>query len=164
MRRSNRQSRCSYLTLNMAYAAGGSQVPFTSINLEFGVPEFFEDEPPYGPRGERAGVYGDFADEARLLTRAFTEVLLGGRRRWKTPPLPEHHLLNKGGRPSAGSSMRNSAWSMNSPPSTGQPIFINMLADYRGDMANYMGYRTSPRWITGPDWDRDCRGQVTLHM
>ncbi len=62
----------------MAYAARGSQVPFTSINMEFTVPEFLQDEPAYGPKGKLMGVYGDFEDETRALQRAFTEILLGG--------------------------------------------------------------------------------------
>ena len=46
--------------LNMAYAARGSQVPFTSMNLEFKVPKFLQNEPAYGPRGKVVGIYGDF--------------------------------------------------------------------------------------------------------
>jgi ribonucleoside-triphosphate reductase len=64
--------------LNMAYAARGSQVPFTSINLEFTVPEFLQNEPAYGPKGKLVGVYGDFEEETRALQRAFTETLLNG--------------------------------------------------------------------------------------
>ena len=64
--------------LNMAYAARGSQVPFTSINLEFTVPKFLEDVPAYGPKGKLAGVYGDYEEETRILQRAFTETLLDG--------------------------------------------------------------------------------------
>ncbi len=43
--------------LNMAYAARGSQVPFTSVNLEFSVPSFLQDVTAYGPQGKisRAG-------------------------------------------------------------------------------------------------------------
>lgn len=45
--------------LNMAYAARGSQVPFTSMVLEFGVPKFLQDVTAYGPKGQVVGTYGD---------------------------------------------------------------------------------------------------------
>ncbi|SCM55639.1 Anaerobic ribonucleotide-triphosphate reductase [Methanothermobacter wolfeii] len=141
--------------LNMAYAARGSQVPFTSINLEFGVPEFLEDEPAYGPRGERAGVYGDFADEARLLTRAFTEVLLEGDADGK-PHLFPNTIYSIRRETLSGEFDEELRLVHELASKYGTAYFINMLADYRGDMANYMGCRTSlaDNW-TG-DWDRDC--------
>lgn len=55
-------------------------MPFTSINLEFTVPDFLKEEPAYGPKGRLVGTYGDFEDETRMLQRAFTEVLLEGIR------------------------------------------------------------------------------------
>ena len=64
--------------LNMAYAARGGQVPFTSIGLEFTVPDFLKNEPAYGPGGKIVGVYGDFEKEVRLLQKAFTEALIKG--------------------------------------------------------------------------------------
>ena len=64
--------------LNMAYAARGSQVPFTSMALEFGVPDFLKDETAYGPKGAVVGTYADYEEETRLIQRAFTETLLEG--------------------------------------------------------------------------------------
>lgn len=64
--------------LNMAYAARGSQVPFTSMGLEFSVPKFLQDEVAYGPKGKIVGTYGDFEEETRMLQKAFTEILLEG--------------------------------------------------------------------------------------
>ena len=49
----------------------GSQVPFTSINLEFTVPEFLKEEPAYGPKGQLVGIYGDFEDESRMPAASF---------------------------------------------------------------------------------------------
>ena len=56
--------------LNIAYAARGGQVPFTSVGLEFTVPDFLKNEPAYGPGGKVVGVYGDYEKEVRLLQRA----------------------------------------------------------------------------------------------
>lgn len=141
--------------LNMAYAARGSQVPFTSINLEFTVPEFLQEEPAYGPRGELVGVYGDFEDETRNLQRAFTENLLTGDADGKP------HLF-----PNTIYTLRKEVFKNDLEEDLqlvhelsakyGTAYFINMLASYRGNMANYMGCRTSlaDNW-TG-DWDKDC--------
>ena len=150
--------------LNMAYAARGSQVPFTSINLEFGVPEFLEDEPAYGPRGEYAGVYSDFSEEARLLTRAFTEVLLEGDADGKPHLFPNTiYSLRRETFKDEFDEELNLVHELASK--YGTAYFINMLADYRGSMANYMGCRTSlaDNW-TG-DWEKDCSrtGKPRLH-
>ena len=38
----------------------------------------------------------------------------------------------------------------------GSAYFINNMADYRGDMANYMGCRTSLNDNWTGDWEQDC--------
>lgn len=58
--------------LNMAYAARGSQVPFTSMGLEFSVPKFLQDEVAYGPKGKIVGTYGDL----RKRLECFKELSL----------------------------------------------------------------------------------------
>ena len=141
--------------LNMAYAARGSQVPFTSINLEFTVPKFLQDEPAYGPRGQLVGTYGDFEEETRMLQRAFTETLLEGDSDGKphlfpnTPYVLRDEVLKSEFEEDLRRVHELSA-------KYGSPYFINMLPDYRGNMSNYMGCRTSlsDNW-TG-DWDKDC--------
>ncbi len=141
--------------LNMAYAARGSQVPFTSINLEFTVPDFLKDEPAYGPKGKRVGTYGDFEEETRLLQRAFTETLLEGDSDGKPHLFPNtiyvlrKECLKEEFEEDIGRVHELSA-------KFGTAYFVNMLPDYRGNMANYMGCRTSlsDNW-TG-DWEKDC--------
>lgn len=141
--------------LNMAYAARGSQVPFTSINLEFTVPEFLQDVPAYGPKGEHVGVYGDFEEETRMLQRAFTETLLNGDADGKPHLFPNtiyvlrEEVLKDGFEEDLRLVHELSA-------KYGTAYYVNMLAGYRGDMANYMGCRTSlaDNW-TG-NWDDDC--------
>lgn len=141
--------------LNMAYAARGSQVPFTSINLEFTVPKFLHDEPAYGPRGQLVGTYGDFEEETRMLQRAFTETLLEGDSDGKphlfpnTPYVLRDEVLKSEFEEDLRRVHELSA-------KYGSPYFINMLPDYRGNLSNYMGCRTSlsDNW-TG-DWEKDC--------
>jgi anaerobic ribonucleoside-triphosphate reductase len=141
--------------LNMAYAARGSQVPFTSINLEFTVPKFLENEPAYGPKGQRVGVYGDFEAEVRILQRAFTETLLEGDSDGKPHLFPNtiYVLRDEVLKPEFEEDIRRVH---ELSAKFGTAYFINMLPDYRGNLANYMGCRTSlsDNW-TG-DWEKDC--------
>ncbi len=141
--------------LNMAYAARGSQVPFTSINLEFTVPKFLEDVPAYGPKGKRVGVYGDFEDETRILQQAFTETLLDGDSDGKPHLFPNTiYALRK--------EMMNDEFEEDVrrvhelSAKYGSSYFVNMLPSYRGNMANYMGCRTSLNDNWTGDWEQDC--------
>ena len=141
--------------LNMAYAARGSQVPFTSINMEFTVPEFLLEEAAYGPRGRLVGVYGDFEDETRMLQRAFTETLLEGDADGKPHLFPNTiYTLRKEVLKDEFEDDLRLVHELSAK--YGSAYFINMLANYRKNMANYMGCRTSlgDNW-TG-DWDKDC--------
>jgi len=141
--------------LNMAYAARGSQVPFTSINLEFTVPDFLKEEPAYGPKGRLVGTYGDFEDETRMLQRAFTEVLLEGDSDGKPHLFPNTiYALRKEVLKDEFTEDLELVHELSSK--YGTAYFTNMLPSYRGQMANYMGCRTSlsDNW-TG-DWDKDC--------
>jgi ribonucleoside-triphosphate reductase len=141
--------------LNMAYAARGSQVPFTSMNLEFTVPDFLQDEPAYGPKGKLVGTYGDFEDEVRLLQRAFTENLLNGDSDGKPHLFPNtiYVLRDEVFKNEFEDDLRRVH---ELSAKFGTPYFANMLPDYRGNLTNYMGCRTSlsDNW-TG-DWSQDC--------
>ena len=141
--------------LNMAYAARGSQVPFTSMNLEFTVPKFLEDEPAYGPKGKQVGVYGDYEEETRLLQRAFTETLLAGDSDGK-PHLFPNTIYNLRANMMNDEFYDDLKLVHELSAKYGSSYFVNNLPDYRGDMANYMGCRTSlgDNW-TG-DWEQDC--------
>jgi anaerobic ribonucleoside-triphosphate reductase len=154
--------------LNMAYAARGSQVPFTSINLEFTVPDFLQDEPAYGPKGKLVGTYGDFEDETRMLQRAFTETLLEGDSDGK-PHLFPNTIYVLRDKVLKEEFTEDVALVHLLSAKYGTSYFVNMLPSYRGDMANYMGCRTSlaDNW-TG-DWDQDCMrtgnlAYVTLNL
>ncbi|MDO5835013.1 MAG: anaerobic ribonucleoside-triphosphate reductase [Methanobacterium sp.] len=141
--------------LNMAYAARGSQVPFTSINMEFTVPDFLKEEPAYGPKGRLMGTYGDFEDETRMLQRAFTEVLLDGDSDGKPHLFPNTiYALRKEVLKDEFAEDLELVHELSSK--YGTAYFTNMLPSYRGQMANYMGCRTSlsDNW-TG-DWEKDC--------
>ena len=137
--------------LNMAYAARGSQVPFTSMQLEFGVPKFLEDVEAYGPRGEKVGVYGDFEEETRMIQRAFTEILLKGDSEGK-PHLFPNTIYTLREETLKGDYDDDMRLVHELSAKYGSSYFVNMLPDYRGNMANYMGCRTCLQDTWTGDW------------
>lgn len=141
--------------LNMAYAARGGQVPFTSVGLEFTVPDFLKNEPAYGPGGKVVGVYGDFEQEVRLLQRAFTEALIKGDSEGKPHLFPNtiYYLRKECLTPEFIEDIDRVHYLS---AKFGTAYFVNMLPKYMGTHANYMGCRTrlSDNW-TG-DWEQDC--------
>lgn len=58
---------------NCALIAKGQTV-FSSINIEFEVPDFLKNEPAIGPLGVDVGVYGDYEKEAKLIFKAIIDV------------------------------------------------------------------------------------------
>jgi len=64
--------------LNQAYVSRGGQAVFSTVNMDFGIPKAFRDEPAYGPGGNVEGTYGDYEDESRRILRAFTRVMMQG--------------------------------------------------------------------------------------
>jgi ribonucleoside-triphosphate reductase len=141
--------------LNMAYAARGSQVPFTSMGLEFGVPKFLNDVDAYGPKGKLVGTYGDFEEETRLLQRAFTETLLEGDAEGKPHLFPNtiYTIRSETLKSDYEEDLRRVH---ELSAKYGSSYFINMLPKYRGNMANYMGCRTCLQDNWTGDWDQDC--------
>ena len=135
--------------LNMAYAARGGQVPFTST-----VPDFLKNEPAYGPGGKVCGVYGDYEKEVRLLQKAFTEALIKGDSEGKPHLFPNtiYYLRKECLTPEFQEDIDRVHYLS---AKFGTAYFINMLPKYMGQHANYMGCRTrlSDNW-TG-DWDTD---------
>ncbi|OWT33498.1 anaerobic ribonucleoside-triphosphate reductase [Methanobrevibacter sp. 87.7] len=141
--------------LNMAYAARGSQVPFTSMQLEFGVPKFLEDVTAYGPGGKVVGTYVDFEEETRLIQRAFTENLYQGDKDGKPHLFPNTiYTLRK--ETLKGDYDEDLYRVHELSAKFGSPYFVNMLPKYRGNMANYMGCRTCLQDTWTGDWDQDC--------
>ncbi|MDR3223183.1 MAG: anaerobic ribonucleoside-triphosphate reductase [Methanobrevibacter sp.] len=141
--------------LNMAYAARGSQVPFTSMGLEFSVPKFLRDVEAYGPKGKVVGVYGDFEEETKLIQRAFTEILLDGDAEGKPHLFPNTiYSIHKENLKSEYEEDLRRVHILSAK--YGSSYFINMLPKYRGNMANYMGCRTCLQDNWTGDWDKDC--------
>ena len=140
--------------LNMAYAARGGQVPFTSVGLEFTVPDFLKDEPAYGPGGKQYGVYGDYEHEVRQIQRAFTEILLQGDAHGKPHLFPNtiYYLREECLKPEFDEDIQRVHYLS---AKFGTSYFINMLPKYMGEHTNYMGCRTrlSDDW-TG-NWEND---------
>ena len=141
--------------LNMAYAARGSQVPFTSMGLEFGVPKFLENEIAYGPKGRAAGTYGDYEEEVRLLQKAFTETLFEGDADGKPHLFPNTtYTLRKENLKGEYEDDIRRVHELSAK--YGSSYFVNMLPSYRNEMANYMGCRTCMQNDWTGDWDTDC--------
>ncbi|MCF0226269.1 MAG: anaerobic ribonucleoside-triphosphate reductase [Methanobrevibacter sp.] len=141
--------------LNMAYAARGSQVPFTSMALEFGVPKFLQDETAYGPKGEIVGTYGDFEEETRLIQKAFTETLLDGDQEGK-PHLFPNTIYTLREETLKGDYDEDLQLVHELSAKYGSSYFVNMLPKYRNEMANYMGCRTCLQDTWTGHWDEDC--------
>ena len=141
--------------LNMAYASRGGQVPFTTINLELGVPNFLMDVPAILPGGVMDGsTYGDYVDEAKLVTEVFTEVLYQGDYLGKPHLFPNTTYSL---RPEyEGSEYDKIKYDIhNLSAKYGSSYFINMYPEYQGTHTDYMGCRTrlSSDW-TG-NWEND---------
>ncbi len=62
-------------SLNQTFAGFDSSLPL-SLGLELVVPDFLKDEKAFGPEGKRAGSYGDYAEETRLLASLLLETIL----------------------------------------------------------------------------------------
>lgn len=124
--------------LNMAYAARGGQVPFTSVGLEFTVPDFLKNEPAYGKGGKKCGVYGDYEEEVRLIQRAFTEVLTEGDANGKPHLFPNtiYYLRKECLKPEFEEDIDRVHYLS---AKFGTAYYINMLPKYMGTHANYMG-------------------------
>lgn len=140
--------------LNMAYAARGSQVPFTSINLEFTVPKFLEDEPAYGPEGKIVGVYGDYEEECRQIQRAFTETLLDGDAYGKPHLFPNtiYSLRADCLKPE----FEEDIYQVHKLAAKfGTAYFISQTPKWTGGHSNAMGCRTRLNSNWSEDWRKD---------
>lgn len=140
--------------LNMAYAARGSQVPFTSINLEFTVPKFLEDEPAYGPNGNIYGVYGDHEEQVRQIQRAFTETLLKGDAYGKPHLFPNtiYSLRDECLKPE----FEEDIYLVHELAAKfGTAYFISQTPEWTGGHSNAMGCRTRLNTNWSEDWRKD---------
>lgn len=64
--------------VNQSLVSRGGQICFTSVGLEFKVPEWLENEPAIAPGGVAIGTYKDYESEAELLLRAYMEIKMDG--------------------------------------------------------------------------------------
>jgi ribonucleoside-triphosphate reductase len=139
--------------LNMAYASRGGQVPFTTIGLELSVPDFLLDTPAVGPGGEIVGTYGDYVDEAELITKIFTELLLEGDYLGKPHLFPNTTYSLRPEYKTGYDDLKFLIHQLSAK--YGTSYFVNMYPKYQGVHTDYMGCRTrlSSDW-TG-DWEQD---------
>jgi len=140
--------------LNMAYSNRGGQVPFTSVNLEFTVPDFLKDEIAWGPGGEPCGVYGGFEEETRLINRAFIEVLMEGDAMGKPHLFPNTiWVLREEMMTEEFDEDFKRVCELSSKYST--PYFANCIPEWTGKHSNVMGCRTRLNTNWTGDWDVD---------
>jgi ribonucleoside-triphosphate reductase len=140
--------------LNMSYTSRGGQSVFSSVNLELGVPSFLQDEIAWGPGGKQVGTYGDYHEEAKILQRAFTEVMVEGDSMGKPHLFPNTiYSLRK----EYDSEEYLEDWKNIHALSAkfSIPYFCNQETSYSGVHSDLMGCRTrlNSNW-TG-DWDKD---------
>jgi anaerobic ribonucleoside-triphosphate reductase len=79
--------------LNMSYTSRGSQPVFSTIGLDFTVPDWLKDKDAYGPGGIIKGTYSDYEEEMQTVLKAFTEVLYEGDSN-QTPHLFPNTIYN----------------------------------------------------------------------
>jgi len=88
-------AQCFVFESNQIYAARGAQVPFTSISCLPAIPEKLQDVPAISFGGKVDGVYGDYADECRMFSKAITEVYTQGDGNGKMFNFPKHEIKLK---------------------------------------------------------------------
>lgn len=64
--------------VNQSLVSRGGQICFTSVGLEFKIPEWLRDVPAIAPAGVPIGTYKDYESEAELLLRAYIEIKMEG--------------------------------------------------------------------------------------
>ena len=64
--------------VNQSLVSRGGQICFTSVGLEFKIPEWLRDVPAIAPAGVSIGTYKDYESEAELLLRAYIEIKMEG--------------------------------------------------------------------------------------
>ena len=140
--------------LNMAYSNRGGQVPFTSLNTEFTVPDFLKDEPAWGPGGQRVGVYGDFEEEVRQINRAFIDVMMEGDYIGKPHLFPNSiWMLRKEMMKNEFDEDLLKVHELSAKYST--PYFANCIPEWTGGHSNVMGCRTRLNTNWTGNWDDD---------
>lgn len=107
---------------------------FSSVNLEFDVPSFLQDEPAWGPGGREVGTYGDYVDEAEKIRRTFTEVLLEGDSMGKPHLFPNTVYVLRG---NEDEEALRQVHELSAKYST--PYFANCIPEWTGGHSDVMG-------------------------
>lgn len=141
-------------SLNMSYATRGLQAPFTSLNLEFSVPDFLQNEVAYGPEGKVAGIYGDYEPETRLIQKAFAEVLIEGDSRGQFHRFPNTIWVLR--RNSFGREFEEDLYRVNQLGAKyGTAYFLNLTRTPKNTQKTCMGCRTMTETNWTGDWEKD---------
>lgn len=82
------------MVFSLGFPARSGETPFTNLMFNFKTPDFLADKHVVTP-GLREHVYGDFEDEAKMILRAFNEVIGEGDHHGNpfTFPIPTLNLI-----------------------------------------------------------------------
>ena len=145
---------------NCALIARGGQTIFSSINIEFGIPNFLKDEPAIAPSGVVQGVYGDYEEEAHLIFKAIIEVTKEKDANGRYHTFPNQIYMVRDGT----FDEYNEEVKMVHELLTENPtIYFSNVSEEFTENAVTMGCRTRmPQTFTG-DYEKDCLNVGNFH-
>lgn len=145
---------------NCALIARGGQTIFSSVNLEFGVPEFLKNEPAVVPGGVTQGVYGDYEEEAHLIFRAVIEVLKEKDANGRYHTFPNNIFMIREG---TLDEYNEEVKMVHELLAENPTIYFSNVNDKYTENAVTMGCRTRmPQTFTG-DYAKDCLNVGNFH-
>jgi len=124
--------------LNQMYVARGGQVIFSSINLEFNIPDYLKDKDAIRG-GEVVGTYEEYNDEARMILEALVDVMLEGDMYGKMFLFP-NTIFKIRDKKDFNDELYFEVHKL--AAKYGTAYFINMIPDWQEINTNAMGCRT----------------------
>jgi ribonucleoside-triphosphate reductase len=116
-----------FFTLNQ-YMRAGSESPFTNVGLRITIPESLKDEKAVFAGGKRADTYSDYEEQARMIYKAFCEIMRegDGKGRPFTFPLTSTAIT--------ADIFEDPLWeeTMKTTARNGSFYFLNLRPDYMG--------------------------------
>lgn len=145
---------------NCALIARGGQTIFSSINIEFGVPEFLKDEPAVSIGGVVDGVYGDYEKEAKLLFKAIVEVTKEKDANGRYHTFPNQIYMIRDG---TFDEYNEEVEMVHELLAENPTIYFSNVSEEFTENAVTMGCRTRmPQTFTG-DYEKDCLNVGNFH-
>lgn len=138
--------------LNQSLVAKG-QCIFTSINVEFKIPDFLKDAPAIGPEGIAVGTYKDYESESQLLLQALIEVLNEGDYHNRPHRFPNTIFMIRDG---VLDEYKGNVKAVHELVAKYPTIYFGNCLSHTGNKnRSYMGCRTQARDDWTGDWEYD---------